>query len=74
MIHAIDPEPNGAPRGAGGVKFSYSAYGYFVGHLVQQFGQERFRAFTRSYVADPLTYRDQFERAFGLNFQDGTSQ
>jgi hypothetical protein len=71
VLRAIDPALNLNQRGVGGFRFSYSAGGYFVGYLIQRFGQDRFRDFTRAYVVDPAAYRIEFQRIFATSFDDG---
>lgn len=70
VVTALDPAENGNQRGVGGFRFSYSAYGYFTGYLVQQFGSSRFEEFTRAYIASPAEYREHFQRIFAVSFGD----
>jgi len=70
VIRAIDPTANLNQRGVGGFRFSYSADGYFVGYLIEQFGHDRLIAFTRAYVNDPAAYRVEFQHVFGVSFDD----
>jgi len=70
VVSVIDAPDDRSRRSVGGTSFSYSAYGHFIGHLIERFGADRFRLFVADYLKNPAAYRDDFQRVFGVRFSD----
>lgn len=50
-------------------KFNYTMYKYFIKHLIDSYGFERFQKFLRLYIRDPGRNREIFQKVFGVELK-----